>query len=321
MNKFGHTSFQVSKMTNGVAVGIGVDQDGSVELPLVDVEKHHRSVDRSGVNRGEMGGNVNMYHVRGEDVDPRQARQAAEAVLKRANQGNHINYNDENKNNVNGSLYDQASAMRSSGHYQVDDYSFSTINIHNVPKASDDMAQQPDRKKSRIEGSLLLSKMPKWFAGLAPGVTNESIGYNPPHNITSDTNIAPPIRGSSQDWWSTTPKVTFDAGYGGNGGKKNSRWNRLSSAQKIGAGVTWVALMCTLMGVTISELNKSNKSNDNGQSSSATGFMPVMDFVTDMPTAIPSLGPTMMPVTSRPTRAPVTRSPVSGYSYIHGKVS
>ena len=70
------------------AVGIGVDQDGSVELPLVDVEKHHRSVDRSGVNRGEMGGNVNMYHVRGEDVDPRQARQAAEAVLKRANQGN-----------------------------------------------------------------------------------------------------------------------------------------------------------------------------------------------------------------------------------------
>lgn len=267
VNKHGHTSFQVHK-TGQVAIGIGIDEDGSVESALVDSREEHLS--------------------------PNTARKAAQAVIQRA---------DRRHDMTNSSLYHQAATMRNNGHYQVDDYSFSTINIHNIPK--DDV--EASRRGDNTATSSFL-KMPKWMEGFAPGTKQ---GYTPseygiPANITSNTNLAPPIRGNHQDWWSSSPKVTFDTGYP----DKRTRWSNLSHSQKIGAGVIWVALMCTIMGVTIWSLNKPHDEvYESDRSSSLTGFMPSGS------TGAPSADPT-----NRPTRPPTTRSPVSGYFGLHGKV-
>jgi hypothetical protein len=262
VNKHGHTSFHVHK-TGDVAVGIGIDQDGSVESSLVDAQ---------------------------EPVSPQAARRAAQAAMQKVVQRNDM---------INSSLYQQAASMRNNGHYHVDDYSFSTINIHNIPK---DNVGSPKRNDGSNNRSLL--KMPKWMESFAPSVANSK--YNPPEygNITRDTNLAPPIRGNHQDWWSNSPKVTFDTDHP----DKRSKWSSLSHSQKVGAGVIWVALMCTLMGVTVWSLNKPPQEVYGGdRSSSLTGFVPG---------AVPTLNPT-----DRPTRPPVSRSPVSGYSSLHGKGS
>ena len=285
INKHGHTSFQLHK-TGHVTVGIGIDQDGSVESSLVDnVENTF----------------TNQYSVKGPNVDPHTARHAAASALKLANQRN---YGDS----ANSSLYQQAAAIRSSGQCQVDDYSFSTINIHNIPR---DDIESPKRADSRTSSSFL--KMPKWMEGFAPAST---ANYDPPiygipANLTREANIAPPIRGNHQDWWSASPKVTFDTGYQDK--KSFSRWNNLTYSQKIGAGVIWVALMCTLMGVTIWSLNKPDGVTDgNRGSSSLQGFLPA--DVTTVPTFAPSF------MTPRPTRQPFSRSPVKGNSALHEKV-
>jgi hypothetical protein len=277
VNKHGHTSFQVHK-TGEVAVGIGIDQDGSVESSLVDTVG------------SEAKQSVNPHE---------QARRAAQAVIQRADQRHGSGSNDV----TNSSLYQQAAAMRSNGHYQVDDYSFSTINIHNIPKD----VESP--KPANTTSSFL--KMPKWMEGFAPGSTGGK-PYSPPYgipaNITSDTNLAPPIRGNHQDWWSNSPKVTFDTDHP----DKRSKWSNLSHTQRMGAGVIWVALMCTLMGVTIWSLNKpAEEVYEGDRSSSLKGFMPGQ-----IGTSVPTLAPT-----DRPTRPPTTRSPVSGYSSLHGKGS
>ena len=264
VNKHGHTSFQVHG-AGEVAVGIGVHQDGSVESSLV------------------------------ERVNPHMARKAAQAVMERADQRQYAaQYG--NREMPSSSLYQQATSMRNNGHCQVDDYSFSTINIHSNFKENE------SPKISTNKGKASIFNMPKWMESFA-----STKGYTPPEygistNITSDTNLAPPIHGNHQDWWSASPKVTFDTEHP----DKRSRWNHLSHAQKIGAGVIWVALMCSLMGVTIWSMNKAPEEVYEGNSSSLQGFVP--------PTS------TDAPTTARPTRPPTTRSPVSGYSSLHGKV-
>ena len=277
VNKHGHTAFQVHK-TGQVAVGIGIDQDGSVESSLVDMAE----------NQGTKYSKPN--------VDPHDVRKAAQAVIQRADSRPSSGHD-----MMNASLYQQAASMRNSSHYQVDDYSFSTINIHNIPK--DDVV--PPKNSTPSSSGFL--KMPKWMESFAPG--NVKQGYSPPEygipaNITSNTNLAPPIRGNHQDWWSSSPKVTFDIDQ-----EKKSRWSHLSHTQRLGAGVIWVALMCTLMGVTIWSLNKPQEEVYQGdRSSSVQGFIPTSG-------GIPTVNPT-----DTPSRPPTTRSPVSGYSRLHGKV-
>ena len=277
VNKHGHTAFQVNK-TGQVAVGIGIDQDGSVESSLVDTAENYENQHSS------------------PHVNPQAARQAARAAIQRVDSrpssGNDM---------TNTSLYQQAASMRNSSHYQVDDYSFSTINIHNSPK--DDVGS-PKRSTPSSSGFL---KMPKWMESFAPG--NVKQGYSPPEygipvNITSNTNLAPPIRGNHQDWWSSSPKVTFDINQ-----EKKSRWGNLSHTQRLGAGFIWVALMCTVMGVTIWSMNKPTEEVYPGdRSSSVQGFIPTSG-------GTPTINPTDMP-----SRPPITNSPVSGYSKLHVKV-
>ncbi|KAL7478327.1 hypothetical protein ACHAW6_004096 [Cyclotella cf. meneghiniana] len=284
INRNGQTSFHLHK-TGHVTVGIGINQDGSVESSLVDnVENTFK----------------NQYSVNGPDIDSHAARRAATSALQLANQRN---YGDS----ANTSVYQQAAAIRSSGQCQVDDYSFSTINIHNIPR---DDIESPKRADSRTGSSLL--KMPKWMEGFVPAST---ANYDPPvygipANLTRETNIAPPIRGNHQDWWSSSPKVTFDTGYQDR--KSSSRWNNLTYSQKIGAGVIWVALMSTLMGVTIWSLNKPDDVTDSKRGSSS-----LQGFLSASVTTVPTFAPSVM--TPRPTRQPFSRSPVKGNSALHEK--
>ena len=303
VNRYGHTSFHVNKSrlyNGGVAIGIGYNTDGSIESALVEIEQEK---DPASQSKGLICDNDPA------NVDSRHASQAQ-----------------RNVNNGNYSFYQQASQMRNSGYYQ-DDYSFSVINI---PKDTD--VTQPEMKKINKNNTIL--QMPKWFSGFAPGVTKESNNKNYAFpNMTSETNIAPPIRGSNQEWWATSPKVTFDTEYGQ---KKSSNWSRLSPHQKIGIGVTWVALMCII--VTISELKNSENTapNEDGRSSGAMGLLPVVDSQTVVPTVSlpgnPTKSPTSLPTshltllptlhpTSGPKRSPITHAPIAGYSAIHGKHS
>lgn len=287
MNKHGHTSFSVHKTGHG-AVGIGIDKDGSVEFSLVE--------------------NAGQYNVKGPEVDPQLAREVAQATLQRANRGHpSAQYGNDGANNS--SLYHQAAAMRSNGQYKVDDYSFNTIDLHNIPK------DDTETKKADPSSSSFL-KMPKWMEGFAPAA-NKSTGFNSqeygiPAHLTAERNIAPPIRGNHHDWWATSPKVTFTGDFEDEMVRRGKRWSHLSQSQKMGAGLIWVALMATLMGVTIWSLNKPDyvNENDSGSSSKLQGF-------------VPSGGAnqgTYEPTTLRPTRQPITKSPIDGYASLHGKV-
>ena len=283
----------------GVAIGIGYNSDGSVETGLLDFEQEAKDPESQHQHH------QNQHH-RQQQVPPPPS------------QGNTEKY----------SFYEQASQIRNSGHYQeegvVDDYSFSVVDL---PKATDIMG--PAAKKARGGSKDSFLQMPKWFAGFAPGAGNSSSNissgskHSLPNNITSETNIAPRPRGNSQEWWANSPKVTFDTEYG----RKKSRWSNMSPHQKIGAGVIWVALLCALMSVTVSQLRKSaNVNMDPGQSSGAMGYLPVASVQTDSPTLFPSSSPSNNPTpnptplpTNRPTLPPITKPPTNGYASIHEK--
>ena len=266
--------------------------------------------------------NANYNSQNSPPVNPSTARKTAHAVMQRADArgsaggGGHYNtaaYNDDGNDMTQMSLYDQAASIRNNGHYHVDDYSFSTIKIHSPKEDAGSPKRVYSTKNNNNGKSLSILKMPKWMQGFAltKGYTPGEYGADP--NITKETNIAPPIRGSEyQDHWtSSSPKVTFDTrGHYNDDDEKRSRWNSLSDAQRIGAGVIWVALMCVLMGVTIWSLNKPQQSVYGENASSAQGLIGAA-----MNTGAPTSDPT-----PRPTRPPTSLSPVAGYSSLHGKV-
>lgn len=317
-----HTSSFHVHETGHVAVGIEIDRDGSVESALVTeaVTPKQRGSPKSSSN--------NLYHhhphhasrsapsPNSPPVNPGTARQTARAVMQRADaRGGHNNstYNDM----TDMSLYDQAASVRNNGHYQVDDYSFSTIKIHSPKEEHATTFGSPKRLYSNndvgntanaVKSSIL--KMPKWMQAFArtKGYTPGEYGADP--NITKETNLAPPIRGEYQDHWASSPKVTFDTGGHFDEERSQSRrWNGLSHTQRIGAGVIWVALMCILMGVTIWSLNQPPPSVYGENASSAQGLVGAAN--TGAPTSDP---------TPRPTRPPISLSPVAGYWSLHGKV-
>jgi len=123
--------------------------------------------------------------------------------------------------------------------------------------------------------------------------------------------------------------------------KKRGLLSRLTPPQKMGLGVLWMVVVCTIFGVTIGQLKKANQAiplpnGGSGSGASQANGMdgiqlapPVKDFPTfsptweetPVPTPSPSDAPTLTPTTEQPTLNPITPSPIAGYHGIHGKAN
>mmetsp|Transcript_32718 Transcript_32718/g.59059 ORF Transcript_32718/g.59059 Transcript_32718/m.59059 type:complete len:810 (+) Transcript_32718:121-2550(+) len=248
---------------------------------------------------------------------------------------NDSNPNDNNNGgHLNTNIYQQASSMNNAGYYNAataDDYSFSNVNLSSPGVSSPGIhPTNPNGLNGSNHGAasirdVFVQKWTKLFATPA----NKNQAYLPP-NMNSETNIAP----TSNEWYPNSPKVTFTNDFHPNGiqEKKNGFWNNLSPAQKIGVGLIWVGVVCTIFGVTISELKKVSGGNasggDNGGSSQVQGMAQLVDtpsptpwLDTLEPTLKPTLRPSERPTTRSPTKNPVTPAPIAGYHAIHGKAN
>eukprot|EP00986_Skeletonema_menzelii_P010045 scaffold4737_cov152-Skeletonema_menzelii.AAC.2 len=237
------------------------------------------------------------------------ARGEAERVLSAVD-----NRHNNHGNSLNSSLYDQANQMRHAGYYHNDDYSFNQMNLTDIPISPRGLESPPRfrERKANVRNNLV----PKWFGAFSLGRFQNG-GMSP--YVTSETNIAP--RGSStassSEWISNSPKVTFET-FNPNGVRKRGiagHWERLSPAKKVSVGVVLVALVCTIMGVAVSETKKNYAAREQAAFALAMANQPTPS-PTSEPTAIPSLAPT-----DHPTRDPISRSPVSGNIGVHGKES
>ena len=215
-------------------------------------------------------------------------------------------------------MYDTAPSMNNSRH--VDDFSFSNINLStpsNSPGASspggrpttprsDGNATSPDGKYARLQ---------KWIGTLTGSSGNDGPGYLPP-NMTMETNIAPRPRNDPAEWHPDSPRVTFTNDFGpGCVTKKDGYWNGLGTMQKMGVATVWVALVCTIFGVMISQLGGNGVDDGEGGASKAVGVPGTIDA----PAPVTSWPETHEPTTSRPTMKPATDAPIGGYYAVHSK--
>jgi len=239
------------------------------------------------------------------------ARGEAERVLAAVD--NRIKNQD---NNLHSSLFDQANRMHHSGYYHSDDYSFNQVNFSEVPISPRDFGSPPKtrEKRAQVRNNIL----PGWVSGFISG---RSQNGNMPSYTTSEMNIAP--RGSntgySSEWFAGSPKVTFDTYFNPNGVRKRGiagHWERLSPAKRVSVGVITVVLVCTIMGVAVTETMKNYAAGEN-----AALALAITNPPTPSPTFEPTKSPTRMPITDRPTRHPISRSPVAMNGGLHGKSS
>jgi len=246
-------------------------------------------------------------------------------------------------NTLHGNIYQQASSMNNDGYYSsantaspnptpaVDDYSFSNVNLTPHGNNGSRHGLSPGRMASpgnRTPGTSAAKSMqlPKWFGALASSVSKQDTGGYMPPNV----NIAP--RGSSsEEWVAKSPGVTFDCFHpDGLNKKKHGFLGGMSHAQRVGFGALLVAVVCTIFGVTVSELKKANNNMPpEGYGSEVQGMNPILPITaeptldpTPWPeTPVPTPTPSSSPTTGRPTRSPATNSPIAGNGAVHGKES
>ncbi|KAL7546605.1 hypothetical protein ACHAWF_009986, partial [Thalassiosira exigua] len=255
---------------------------------------------------------------------------------------------DQRSNGLDDDIYKQAASSNHTGQYNsaapataasslavVDDYSFSNVNLSSPGK--DHSGHNPNRPSYRwgpstpgaetngadgAKGFLAFKWLDNAFGGSSSS-KNQDGGYLPP-GITADTNIAP-----------RSPRVSFENDFGPacfRNDKGKRYWARLSPAQRIGAGVIWVALLCTIFGVTVSEVKKANanraveeRARAQAQAMLDLQAIPEPTYIpSSVPSSEPTGYPTARPTTPAPTRKPVTPSPtaqgnIQGYGGVHGK--
>ncbi|KAL9187298.1 hypothetical protein ACHAXT_001401 [Thalassiosira profunda] len=235
-------------------------------------------------------------------------------------------------------IYQQAAAGRNGGHYttatgtpggapfvapmnnrwKVDDYSFSNVNLSSPVETVSPLTA--NRKTAHVR---------------------DTQGDDRLH---PDTNIAPRSTNGGE-WHPRSPGVTFEC-FQPQARKRRGYWANLSPRKKMAVGAVWVAFVCVIFGVTISELRKANAPADANPGANAdaipvvtevggdgVGDDPVQDVETvgkmqrappapdadptgfptpwpdtDEPSAVPTNHPTAHP-TARPTNVPTTARP------------
>ena len=197
----------------------------------------------------------------------------------------------------------------------IDDYSFSNVNLSSpTGVGSPGGVVSPGQPQSGSTSNTFLSSVFQVFAS-----SDKNSGYAPPQYLNPHDN--------SQ--------------FNPNGiNKKRGLLSKLTPPQKMGLGVLWMVVVCTIFGVTIGQLKKANQAiplpNGGGSGASQANGMdgiqlapPVKDFPTfsptweetPAPTPSPSDSPTVQPTTEEPTLNPITPSPIAGYHGIHGKAN
>ena len=226
----------------------------------------------------------------------------------------------------------------SSGMNAIDDYSFSNVNLSSPGQVGHPTT--PNNNARTTKNNKGSATILQWLGNaLSSGKKDQQHPHLPP-NMTPNTNIAP-----------RSPQVAFANDFHPSGiltdkRKGSGYWNRLGPAQKVGMAVIWVAFLCTIFGVTISELRKTNSQDvpsaasgdgdgiqarafgvgqGQGQGQGMPQLAPPAPDGGDTPTPTPwpeeDPEPTSEPTTRSPTRQPVTSSPVAGYYAVHGKQS
>jgi hypothetical protein len=191
-------------------------------------------------------------------------------------------------------------------------------------------------KRSKIRDTLI-----EWYGRTFP---NKADKYTPP-NLDYETNLAP--RGvnyggttTSQNEWVVSNSFAPNGIYVKH---DTSYTHRRREVMKMSLGVMVMVVMCTIFGVTISELKKANAAlpKVGGSGSPLNGMVPVpltdlsstrIEPITARPTTLapaslapatlaPSDSPTLAPLSVSPTKPPLTRSPVAGNYALHVKTS
>lgn len=104
--------------------------------------------------------------------------------------------------------------------------------------------------------------------------------------------------------------------------RQQGMWTSMSPVQKMSMVTVWVALVCAILGVTVSQLSKRGIPDAPQAGPNEVNGLPELTAVeTPSPTPLPTAEPTPSPTTPRPTRSPITQSPVAGYHSIHGKAN
>jgi len=352
------TNSKTSTAVGGVAIGIGYNADGSIESALVDIEQQRQGGEQDDDDNEEDVEEVPMAKGMPYSGQPMMSQFPLQQQQQKQPQ-KHQKQQPQPMQDPAISIYEKATQIHNSGQYReqvpvVDDYSFSVVDL---PKANNGNAYLNDSANGNNNGNNSngygFLQISKWFSALVPGSssTNNNQSMNSrtvsaihstyPPNMTSETNIAPPLRGNSQEWWANSPKVTFDTEY--HRQHKKLRWSQMNTTQKIGLAVVIAAVVCSIMGIAVSQMSgngTNTKNGDPGLSSGATGYLPVVSVGTHQPTLVPTEAPTDVPSaypTRRPTKAPttnptpsptphptippITSSPIAGNVAIHGKSS
>ncbi|KAL7461202.1 hypothetical protein ACHAXS_003010, partial [Conticribra weissflogii] len=241
-----------SKTVGGVAIGIGYNTDGSVESALVDIEQ-------------PQGGGAED-----EDDDNDKGVEEIPTSTGMPHRGQSM-MSHRQQHDPAFSIYEKATQIHKSGQYReqvpvVDDFSFSVVELPKANNGGTTLNNGPNGKNdgnnSNGNGFLQISK---WFSVFAPGSSNASNNDHTnsrtanamqstyPPNITSETNIAPRLRGNSQEWWANSPRVTFDTEYHHQDNKL--RWSQMNTTQKIGLAVVVAAVVCSIMGIAVSQMS------------------------------------------------------------------
>lgn len=212
-------------------------------------------------------------------------------------------------------MVNQATTTPGGGTGVIDDYSFSNVNLSspNGVVGSPGGVVSPGQPQSGSTSNTFLSSVFQVFA------SDKNSGYAPPQYLNPHDN--PHINPNGIN-------------------KKRGLLSKLTPPQKMGLGVLWMVVVCTIFGVTIGQLKKANQAiplpNGSGSGASQANGMdgiqlapPVKDFPTfsptweetPVPTPSPSDAPTLTPTTEEPTLNPITPSPIAGYHGIHGKAN
>ena len=205
---------------------------------------------------------------------------------------------------LNTSVYHHAASLHNAGHVKVttattmeDDYTFSDVDLSGA-RVADSSSYQ---RRNIGGGGSLRDILLEWCI----------------NNLSSKSS-------------STIDPFTHHR-YGKT--KKDGWWDRQSPVRKMGVGLIWMILMCTIFGVTLSQLKSNNSVPSEKEESNAlrafddTSGLNMNDIYLAPPapevepTTFPTGMPTEEPTLPQPTMMPVTESPIAQNYLVHSKTS
>ena len=209
---------------------------------------------------------------------------------------------------LNTSIYHHAASIHNAGHVKVteittmeDDYTFSDVDLSGARVAVDSSSIIQQRDNIVVGGGSLRDVLLEWCI----------------NNLSSKSS-------------STIDPFTHHR-YGKT--KKDGWWDRQSPVQKMGVGLIWMILMCTIFGVTVSQMRSNNSATSEKEESNAlrafddnSGLnMSDIHLAPPAPEVEPTTFPTGMPTEEptlpQPTMMPVTESPIAQNYLVHSKTS